>query len=178
MLEAMFISPPSQPSVLFLIWQITMADPVEMVRARNVAIVHVCVEAVALVFCRSLWCVLAVLFAIPSSSTVACCCKQRRCYTLWSVFGGFVFFLHAVAATTEALGRDEYYGDPSGFIVMVQIALCLLSLLVMHYGIKLASLLQDPIFPVEGQGSGVEVTPQGGAYPPNEIPYAQARVTP
>lgn len=154
-----------------------MADPVEMVRARNVAIVHVCVESTSIFFCRSAWCVLALLFAIPSSSTVACCCKQRVSYALWGTFGGFASFLHAVAATTEALGRDEYYGDPSAFVFMVQVALCLLSLLVVHHGIKLASLLQEPVYPVETRGGGMEATPQM-VYQPYAVQYAQARLSP
>lgn len=155
-----------------------MADPVEMIRARNVAIMHVCFEVVAILFCRSVWCVVAAIFAIPSSSTVACCCKQRCSYAVWSIFGGLVFFLHAVAAAIEALGRDEYYdGDPSAFILLVQIFLCLLSLIVMHYGTKLTSLVREPIFPVEMQGGDMEVTRQVGAYPP-EVPYAQARLSP
>lgn len=148
-----------------------------MTSARNVAIAHVCVETMALIFCRSEWCVLAALFAVPSSSTVACCCKRRGSYTLWSIFGGLVFFLHAVAAATEALGRDEYYGDPSAFVFVVQIALCLLSLLVVHHGIKLASLLREPVYPVEARGGGMHVTPQV-VYQPNEVQYAQARLSP
>lgn len=157
-----------------------MSDPVEMIRARNIAIAHVCMEAVAVVFCRSVWCVLALLFAIPSSSTVACCCKQRGCYTVWSIFGGLAFFLHAVAATTEATGHNLYYREPSAFLVMVQISLCFISLLAMHYGIKLASLLREPVFPaVEAPGGGMEVTPQAGAYyQPNGVQYAQARLSP
>lgn len=150
-----------------------------MMGARNVAILHVCMEAVSIIFCRSLWCVLAVLFAIPSSSTVACCCKQRGSYILWSIFGSWVFFLHALAATTEALGSDDDYSDhPSAFIFMVQIALCFLSLLVVRDGIKLASLLREPIFPVEAQDDGVGVTPQVAVYQPNEGPFVQARLSP
>lgn len=152
-----------------------MTDPVEMVRARNVAIVHVCLEALTLLFCRSVWCLLAILVAIPSSSTVACCCKRRGSYTVWSLFGGLVFSLHAVAATTEALGRNDYYGEPSAFVFMVQITLCFLSLLVVHHGVKLASLLREPVFPVEVRGSSMDVTPQVGAYRPNEAAYAHTR---
>ena len=158
-------------------WKITTADPMEMASARNVAIVHLCVEIMALMFCRSGWCVVAALFAIPSSSTVACCCKQRGSYACWSILGGLVFFLHAVAAANEALSRGEYSDDPSAFIVMVQITLCLLSLLVVRHGIKLASLLREPVYPVASRGGGIHVTPQV-AYQSNEMQYAQARLPP
>lgn len=124
-----------------------------MARARSVAILHVCVESVAILFCRAFWCVLAAPLAIVSSSTVACCCKQRRAYSLWSVFGGFVGFLHALAATTEALYVDEAYRDRSAFVFTVQIVLCLISMLVFHYGFRVASLLREPILAAEMQVS-------------------------
>lgn len=96
---------------------------------------------------------------------------------MWGIFGSFVFFLHAVAATTEALGRDRDYREPSAFIFMVQIALCLLSLLVVQHGIKLASLLREPVFPVEAREGGMEVTPQV-AYQPNAGQYVHVRLPP
>lgn len=149
-----------------------------MVGARNVAVVHICMEAVAIVFCRSFWCFLAAVLAIPSSSTIACCCKVRRMYNLWSFFGGFVLFLHAVAATTEALGRRDSTDDPSAFLCGVQIVLCLTSTLVMHYGTKVASLLREPIAPFDMQIRGMEATQQAAPFPPSQATYAQATLSP
>jgi len=145
-----------------------------MVRARNVAIVHVCVESVALLFCRSGWCVVAALIAIPPSSSIACCCKRRGCYTLWGISGSVIFSLHAVAAATEAIsGDDPYDGNPNAFIFMVQVALCFLGLVVVRHSIKLAPLVREPVLPVDGHGGDMEVTPHV-VYQSNGVPYAQA----
>lgn len=154
-----------------------MADPVEMVAARKVAVIHICLEAVSIVFCRSGWCVWAVFVAIPSSSTVVCCCKVRRTYNVWSYFGALVFFLHAVAATSEAFGRQEGLGDPNAFIFCVQIVLCLFSTLVMHYGARVAWLLREPVSPVDMQIREIDVPQQGGRFPPCQVTYAQATLS-
>lgn len=145
--------------------QITVADPVEVVHARKVAITHVCIEAAALMFCRSGWCVIAFLMAIPASSIVACCVKHRTTYVAWSAVGSFVCWLHVIAAS-EAFEYDtnEYYSnDFRVSIGSVQTVLCGLSVVVMYYGCKAASALRESIHPVGVQVGVPMPTP---TYPP------------
>lgn len=169
------VSPPILP-VIFL--QITTADPAETAQARNVAILHVCVESVGILFCRSPSCFWAALFAIPSSSTVACCCKTRCNYTVWGLLGGLVFCLHVAAASTYAPDRSGYFsGESSGFNVMVQVFLSFVSMLVAHFGIRMAWRLRNPILPAEVQLGAMEVAPPR-LNPPTELHFAEARRSP
>lgn len=142
-----------------------------MTRARTVAIVHVCSESVGILFCLAWGCFWAAMFAIPSSSTVACCCKQRRAYVVWSYCGGFACFLHAITAVTEALGDEETGHAPNGFICMVQIALCLISMSAVHYGLSVVALLRESVSPTEMQVGEVRVTT-------HPVPYAQTGLSP
>lgn len=144
-----------------------MADPVEMVRARNVAIFHVCAEATAMLFCRSEFCLLAVLLGIPSSSVVACCCKQRETYLAWGLIGAVVATLHVKAAVTEAASDND-----DAFLYLAQIVMCLISLHVVFYGYKVNSLMGGPVLPLGAQQADqVEGT---RIYPPTGLANAQA----
>ncbi|CAM9640976.1 unnamed protein product, partial [Ectocarpus sp. 12 AP-2014] len=125
--------PPAVPQVrvnsgMECCYPITMADPVEMVRARNVAIFHVCAEATAILFCRSEWGIMAVLLGIPSSSVVACCCKQRETFLVWGLMGAVVATLHAKAAVTEAASDND-----DAFMYLAQIMMCVISLHVVFF---------------------------------------------
>lgn len=144
-----------------------MADPVEMVRARNVAIFHVCAEAAAILFCRSEWCVMAVLLGIPSSSVVACCCKQRKTFLVWGLIGAAVATLHAKAAVTEAASDND-----DAFLYLAQIMMCVISLHVVFYGYKVNSLMGGPIFPLRAQQ--VDQVEGTRIYPPTGLANAQA----
>lgn len=152
--------------------KITVEDPEAMTLARRVAIVHVCAESMGILFCRAWGCYWAALLAIPSSSMVACCCKQRWTYLMWSCVGGFAFFFHASAAVTEALGDKETGHDYRGFLCSVQVVLCLICLPVVNYGRGLASQLRDSVSPIGNMQAGrMGVTTQ-------PMPYAQAGLSP
>ena len=85
-----------------------MEDAKERIQARNVAITHLCVEIVALHFCSAELFGITLILAVLSSSVVACCCKHRTAFKLWSWMGGLPFMLHAIAAV-ESFDVDRVY---------------------------------------------------------------------
>lgn len=118
-----------------------------LVDARKVATVHLCFESGGLLFCSSGWCLFAFLFALPLSSTVACCCKNRASYIAWSSVGVWVSWLHALAAVNAL---DTRYHPRSRVILRfcVQLLLCGLSVLIVVYGFKVSCALRKPVHPM------------------------------
>lgn len=150
--------------------QITVADPEEMVPARNIAIAQVVLEAIGLGFCRSGLCFITFVIGVPMASIVACCSKYRATYLLWSCEGGLVCWLHAVAAAeTFSYEGDEFW---VGWYSAVQIILSLVGLVAMLCGCKIASLLRDAVHP-----AGMEVTVPAmpsSNFAPTQMLYVQS----
>lgn len=134
--------------------QITTNDPVEVGGARKVAIAYVFVEIVGILFfCYSTWCRVAISLVMWSSCLVACCCKTRTFYLLWSLVGGMMFVSHAVVAIRVIVRGanlcDHFVCSPQ-LIFFVQIILCCVSLRVVYTGCKAASAIMR-ISPAETQ---------------------------
>lgn len=130
--------------------QITTDDPVEVLQARTVAIVNICVEVVGGVHCGWMWCGVLSFLAVLSSSLVACCCKHNVVYTVWGSMGVLIGVMHVVAAT-EAMTAESEYGDPL-ILCVAQCILCGISLLVAYIGRKTAlAITKRSIVPVETQ---------------------------
>lgn len=153
--------------------QITVDDPVEMVQARNVAITQVCVEILAIFFCSTEFCGVTLLLAVLSSSVVACCCKHRVVYSIWSCVGIVVGWLHAIAAA-EAFQTGYYFHSyPPTIIFLLQVSLCGLSMLAVYRGCKTTTALREPIHPVERQ-LGLRAPVQVSMHAPVQIQPSHA----
>ena len=74
-----------------------------MVCARNIAITHVVIEVVPVfvLFCMNGWYIMASFLGVISSSVVACCCKHRAVYWVWSCIGGVLTVLHAISVAQD-----------------------------------------------------------------------------
>lgn len=134
---------------MFRLTQLTTDDPVEMVRARDIAIAQICVELIATVFCSSEWCIATPFVAVLSASPVACFSKLGVTYMLWSCIGAMLCVVHAVTAA-EAIIHGAYdFLWPPIVLFLVQVLLCLVSLAVVYSGWKTAAATRRPVHPVE-----------------------------
>lgn len=148
-----------------------------MVQARNVAITQVCVEILAIFFCSTEFCGVTLFLAVLSSSVVACCCKHRVIYSIWSCVGIVVAWLHAIAAAEAFQANYYYHSYPPMFIFLLQVALCGLSVLGVYRGCQTTKALREPIHPVERQlGLGAPV--QVSMHPPVQIQPSHASMIP
>lgn len=148
-----------------------------MVHARNVAITQVCVEILAIFFCSTDFCLVTLFLAVLSSSVVACCCKHRVIYSIWSCACIVVAWLHAIAAA-EAFQTEYYYQSyPPMIIFLLQVSLCGLSMLGAYRGCKTTTALREVIHPVERQlGLGAPI--QVSMHPPVQIQPSHASMLP
>lgn len=142
--------PPPTPRLLALCsrtHQITVEDPVEISYARNVAIMHIVAGVVGLFFCLTSWASYIFILGVVPSSMVACCCKQRAMFRVWSFIGLLLIVLHAILAG-ELLNRSvNYYVFNPTLCAVIQIALCFIGVIVVHSGCRAASVMRDRTLP-------------------------------
>lgn len=146
------ISPAATPlptkSAAYFAPQITRDDLAEVVQARNVAIVQITVEVVAIVFASSEWWLATPFVAVLSASPVACCSKLGVTYMLWSCIGALLCVVHAITAVDATKHEPSYISWSPIELLLAQIFLCGVSLLVVYCGWKTASATRRPVHPV------------------------------
>lgn len=153
-----------------------MEDSVEMLQARNVAITHVCFELLAALFCPTgTLCVFTAFLAVLLSSVVACCCKHRTTYMLWSWFGCVLLTFHLIAAA-GAFDAEYFFpvSDLPGFVFFLQMFLCGVNVRMMYLGCVISTAsrergLHDPV------GMQLEMPTLGPMYPAAEVQDAELR---
>lgn len=130
--------------------QITRDDQAEIAQARDIAVVHICVEVVAAVaFCSSEVCGTIPLAAVLSSSPVACFSRHRVTYLLWSCTGAVLCAVHGAIAAEMTSVDESHSWFP--IVLSVQIFLCCVSLLVVYSGGRAASATRRSVYPIQNQ---------------------------
>lgn len=131
--------------------QVAPDDPPEITQARDLAVIHICVEIVSVVFCSSDWCATIPMVAVLSSSPVACCSRHRVTYMVWSCTGAVLSVVHALIAAEVTSIEGSYTWSP--IVLSVEIFQCCVTLLVVYRGCKAASATKRSVCPVETQFS-------------------------
>ena len=128
--------------------QITVEDPVEVVHARNVAIAQIVVAVVATNICLTPWCDIIFLVAVIPASLVACCCKFRAIYLIWSLIGVLLVMMNVVTALNVEDNLIYHFFDQKIFY-LAQAIQCFVSALVVYYGCKTILALRDRTFQLD-----------------------------
>ena len=122
--------------------QITVEDPVEVVHARNVAIAQIVVALAATYICLTPWCAITFLITVIPSSLVACCCKFRAIYLIWSLIGVLLVVMNVFTAFDAKESLIYYFRDPK-ILYVVQAIQCFVSALAAYCGCKTVLALRN-----------------------------------